>query len=87
MPGEAGGDLRVEDVRDLGLPDAAQQRDVLAPGVEDDLDVRVGEDLGQRTGVELLLDRVEHLDPHAAVGLLDGDLDEAQERAVAALLP
>ena len=82
--GEAGGDLRVEDAAQLGGPLAAQQRDVLAPGVQDDLDVGVGQQGGQRRGVELLGQRIEDLDAHAVVGL-DRDLDQAQQRAVAPL--
>jgi hypothetical protein len=41
--GEAGRDLGVEDAAQLGRPLAAQQRHVLAPGVDDDLDVGVGQ--------------------------------------------
>ena len=68
------------------VPDAAQDRDVLAPGVEDDLDLRVGEHAGQRRGVERRGERVEHLDPLRSPSVRrDGDLDEAQQRAVAAL--
>ena len=43
--GEPGRDLRVEDVGELGLPGAAQDRHVLAAGVQDDLDRRVGQQL------------------------------------------
>ena len=82
--GEAGGDLGVEDAAQLGGPLAAQQRHVLAPGVEDDLDVGVGQQLRQRRGIELLGQRVEDLDADAVVGL-DRDLDQAQQRAIAPL--
>jgi hypothetical protein len=41
--GEPRGDLGVEDAVQLGGPLAAQQGDVLAPGVQDDLDVGVGQ--------------------------------------------
>ena len=87
QPGEAGGELGVEEVRDARPADAAQQRDVLAAGVHDDLDLRVGEHLGERREVERVVERVEHLDAHVAAGArrLDGDLDEAQQRLVAAL--
>ncbi len=78
--GEARRDLRVEDVRERGLPGAAEDRDVLPPGVEDDLHGRVGEDRGERRGVAHLRERVEHHDL-----LADADLDQAQERPVAAL--
>ena len=65
LPGEAGRDLRVEDVRDLGSPDAPQQRHVLARGVQHDLDLGIGEHLGERRRVERL-ERVEQRDPHAS---------------------
>ena len=45
---EAGRHLGVEDVRDLRLPGASQDRHVLAPGVDDDLDRRVGQHPGER---------------------------------------
>ena len=83
-PGEAGGELRVEEVRDVRRPHAAQQRDVLAAGMHDDLDRGIGEDLRQRLRVERAVQRVEDLDAQA-VGSLDGDLHEAQERLVAPL--
>ena len=77
--GEARGDLGVEHVRDVGLPLAAQDRDVLAAGVQHDLDRGVGEHGGERRGVEAL-ERVEHDDLAP-----DADLHEAQQRPVAAL--
>ena len=84
--GEPGGELRVEDLGDLGVPGPAQQRHVLAAGVHHDLDLRVGEDERQRRAVQLFVERVEHLDAAgAAVVPGDGDLDQAQQRAVAAL--
>ena len=56
------------------------------PAWKHDLDVGVGEDVGERAGVEVVLERVEHLDADlVAVRLLDRDLDEAEQRAVAAL--
>ena len=58
-PGEPSGDLRVEDVRQLGAPDAAQDRDVLPTGMEHDLDLRVGHQLGERREVECLVERVD----------------------------
>ena len=85
QPREAGCELRVEEVRDVRRPDTAQQRDVLAPGVHDDLDLGVGEQRRERRGVELAVEGVEHLDPHVFAGNLDRDLHEAQERPVAAL--
>ncbi len=48
QPGEAGGDLRVEHVRHLCREHAAHERDVLAPGVHDDLHRRVGEHRRER---------------------------------------
>ena len=76
---EAGGDLGVEHVRDVGAPLAAQDRDVLAAGVQHDLDRGVGEHRRERRGVEAL-ERVEHDDLAA-----DAELHEAQQRPVAAL--
>ncbi len=76
---EPGCDLRVEDVVDLGAPDAAQDRHVLTAGVHDDLDLRIGEDGGERGEIQRGVERVEHLDAHVAARRirLDGDLDEA----------
>jgi hypothetical protein len=70
----------------LTLPHAPQQRDVLARGVQHNLDRRVGEHRGEWGGVERL-QRVEQRDPQAVrrVGVVGDDLDEAQQRAVAAL--
>ena len=79
--GEARRDLRVEDVGDVRRPLAAQDRDVLAAGVQHDLDRRVGEHAGQRREVEPGAgQRVQDRDL-----LADDDLHEAQQRAVAAL--
>ena len=62
-------------------PGAAEDRDVLAAGVQDHLDRGVGEHLRQRSGIaEILLQRVEHDDL-----LADADLHEAEQRAIAAL--
>ena len=77
--GEARGDLGVEHVGDVGPPLAAQDRHVLAAGVEHDLHGGVGEHGGQRRRVEAL-HRVEHHDLAA-----DRELHEAQQRPVAAL--
>ena len=77
---EARGDLGVEDVGEGGLPLAPQDRHVLAPGVQDDLDRRIGEHLGERRRVKAPDERIEHL--HV---LSDHDLHEAEQRAVAAL--
>ena len=52
--------------------------------MQDDLDVRVGEDGGEGRGVELALERIEDVDALRAI-LLDGDLDEAELGAVPAL--
>ena len=63
------------------LPGAAQDRDVLAPGVHDDLDRRVGQHRGKRRrDRRARLERVEHDDLVA-----DADLHEAEQRPVAAL--
>ena len=83
--GEPGGDLGVEQVGDLGVPHAAQQRDVLARGVHDHLDRGIGEHLGQRRRVDRLVQRVDHVDAHLAVGQRHRHLHQAQQRAVAAL--
>ena len=50
--GEPGGDLRVEHARELGAPLAAQDRHVLAAGVDHDLHLGVGEHGGERLVVE-----------------------------------
>ncbi len=85
--GEPGGDLGVEDVRDLGAPCAAQDRDVLAAGVEHDLDRRVGEQLRQRRDVDV--PRAgrsgRSAAPSDSAEAVDRDLHQAQQRAVAAL--
>ena len=49
---EPGGELGVEDVGELGAPGPAEDRDVLAAGVEHDLDRRVGEQLRERRDVD-----------------------------------
>ena len=65
---------------------AADQRDVLAPGVHDDLDRRVGEHRRECGPVELLRQRVEDQDALARVlAFGDRELHQAQQRAVAAL--
>ena len=84
---EPGGELRVEDVRDLGAPDAAQQRDVLAAGVHARSRPR-GSASTSASGEQSRLSSSgsstsTRLGPPVAVG--DGDLDQAQQRAVAAL--
>ena len=86
-PGEARRDLRVEHVAHLGGEAPAHERDVLAPGVDDHLDRGVGEDRRQRRAVEVLLERVDQLDPLGIGGIRVGDrqLDQAEQRAVAAL--
>jgi hypothetical protein len=85
--GEAGRDLRVEHVDDVGVPDATEDRDVLTTGVERHLDVRIREQLGERHRVVVALDRVDDEDPHAVgrAWIVDRHLHEAQERAVAPL--
>jgi hypothetical protein len=86
VAGEAGGDLRVEDVDDVGSPRAPQDRDVLAGGVQDDLDLGIGEHLRERLEVELA-QRVEERGADAVRLVLvgHGDLHEAQQRPVAPL--
>ena len=84
--GEARRDLRVEHVRHLGLEAPAHQRDVLAPGVHDDLDGGVGEHFRERRSVEVLGERVDDHDPLVLSRALgDRELDQAEQRAVAAL--
>ena len=68
QPREAGRELGVEEVGDARLADAAQQRDILAAGVHDDLDLRVGEHAGEGGEVERVVERVEHLDAHLTAG-------------------
>ena len=85
-PEEAGRHLRVEDVVDLGVERAAHDRHVLAPGVQDHLDGRVGEHPGERREVRVPLQRIEHLGPHAALRarVRHRHLHEAQQGLVAA---
>ena len=54
--------------------------------MQHDLDLGVGQHLGQRRGVDLV-ERVEQRDPRAVRRrrVVDDDLHEAQQRAVAAL--
>ena len=87
QPGKAGRDLRVEQPAHLGVPHPPQQRDVLAPGVHDDLDGGIGEHLAQRRWVETVVERVEDLHAHPAVGagVGHGDLDETQQRPIPTL--
>ena len=82
--GEAGRDLGVEDVVDLGLPRPAQDRDVLATGVQHDLELGVAEQLRQRRDVDVG-QRVDQQDDRVTRLLrgVDRDLDEAQQGAVA----
>ena len=79
-------ELGVEDVRDLGAPRPAQDRHVLAAGVEHDLDRRVGEQLRERRHVDPV-ERVDQRDVRGVVRVLvvDRDLHQAQQRPVAAL--
>ena len=85
---EPGGELGVEDVRDLGAPGPAEDRHVLAAGVEHDLDRRVGQQLRRAVSTST--------SPRASrsarcagrrrrARVVDRDLHQAQERAVAAL--
>ena len=88
LAGESGGDLGVEDVRDLGAPGPTQDRDVLAPGVQDDFDRRVGQQRGQWSEVDRLVEAVDHDRPdarRAGARVLDRDLGQAQQRPVATL--
>ena len=79
--------LRVEHVRDLGVPAAAKDRHVLAPCVHQHLDAGVGEDASERGEVELALERVEHLGTDFALGIRirHGHLHQTEQRLVAAL--
>ena len=86
-PEEARGQLGVEDAGDLGGPDPAQDRDVLAARVHHDLDRRIGQHQGQRSGIgRVVSERVDHLGPHAVGRVRVGNchLGKAQERLVAA---
>ena len=53
--------------------------------MHDHLDLGVGEHARQRRPVEALLQRVDQLDPQAGGVVGDRELDQAQQRAVAAL--
>ena len=52
--------------------------------MEDHLDIRIGEHAGERGGVEAR-EGIEELRAHAALGRVDRDLHQAEERYVAAL--
>ena len=85
---ETRGELGVEHVGDLGVPGPAQDRDVLAAGVDHDLDVGVGEHARERLRVRrVVAERVDHLGAHAVgrVGVGHRHLGQAQQRLVAAL--
>ena len=83
---EPGGDLGVEHVRDLGPEAPAQQGHVLAPGVHHHAYLRVGQDIGQRRAVEVVLEGVEDHDPLVgSLALGNRQLDQAQQRPVAPL--
>jgi len=84
---EAGRNLGVEHVLDVGRPRALEDGDVLAAGVHHHLDRRVGQGDGQGAVVEVPLDRVEDLGPHAVgrVRIGDRELGKAEHRLVAAL--
>ncbi len=84
-PQKAGRHLRVEHARHLASERAAQERDVLAPGVHHDLDQRVFEHPRKRLAGRLVRERVDDLDPLSARAVGDRQLDQAQQRAVAAL--
>jgi hypothetical protein len=84
QPCEARGELRVEDVAHLGVPRALEQRDVLARGVQHQLDAGVGEHLGERGGIHGVVERVDDRDEELAAAL-DRHLHEAQQRLVAPL--
>ncbi len=81
---EARGDLRVEYVRQLRGPRSAQDRHVLTAGVQDDLDLRIGQQLRQRPHVDVLVEAVDQdrADSGRLARVLDGDLGEAEQRAV-----
>ena len=82
---EARGDLRVEHVRQLGGPRAAQDRHVLTAGVQDDLHLRIGQQLRQRPHVDALIETVDQdrVDPGRFARVLDRELREAEQRTVA----
>ena len=79
--GEPGGDLGVEHARDVGAPLPAQQRHVLAAGVQDHLDRGSASTSASGAGSKPApSERVQQRDLVA-----DDDLHEAQQRPVAAL--
>ena len=84
---EPGRQLRVEQVGDLGPPGAAEDRHVLAAGVEHDLDGRIAQQLRHRRDVHPAAQRIDQIDAWTAAvrRVVHGDLDQAQERPVAAL--
>jgi Rrf2 family protein len=84
--GEPGGHLRVEHISDLGRPGAAQDRHVLAAGVEDHLDIRVREQRGHGPQVEITPERVDQGDVRSTtLAVVHHHLGQAQQRPVAPL--
>ena len=84
---EAGGDLGVEDVGQMCLPGTAQDRHVLAPGVQHDLHLGVRQQLRQRAHIDAAVQPVDQdrADAGGLARILHGHLRQAQERAVATL--
>ncbi len=66
---EAGRHLCVEDVSHLATKRAAQQRDVLASGVDHNLDLRIGQHAREWLGGKLALERIEYLDQLVAIAV------------------
>ena len=83
---EAGGDLGVEDVVELGSPHAPEDRHVLASRVQHDFDRGVPKQLRERPDLRVR-QRVDQRDADPVLGgcIVDGDLDEAQQGPVAPL--
>jgi hypothetical protein len=74
-------DLCVEHVRGPHAPRPFQQRQVLAAGVDDDLDLGVREQRQQRAGV-VVAERIDRADQGRPVRAVDRHLHEAEERVV-----
>jgi hypothetical protein len=84
-PQEAGGHLRIEHALGVAAERAAQERYVLASGVHHHLDLRVRQHSSKRVTLQRALERVDDLDLLVPRPVGDRELDQAEQRAVAAL--
>ena len=87
MPAKPAATCVSKTLRHLGAQHAAQQRDVLAPGVHDDLHRRVGQHArpARRRRSPRRAGRARDAPAARRRRVGDGELDQAQQRAVAAL--